>query len=663
MTLPSHNTYTWLPTPPPRKFRLLPGETAVFRAASEQSAAQWAQGERHIEVSPMPGPYDADITPYVTGLLELYSHEHLRELYLAGGSQSAKTDILHTTWGYDAVTDPGPSLIVMQDRNAGVETLQDRLVPMIDGTPSLRRLTTGNPDDISNRRIRLRTGMVTYLAWAQSEGRLASKPCRYGKFDEVDLWPDSAYNKAVARFRAFEDSYKLVAACTSSTESGRIWALRTQAQTLIDFWPICPHCGEAHIMDAAYIHWQEGVVDPAHLADKGSAWYLCPHCNQCWDEEDRTEAVRLAAAQHSPPHVWYGWRPRPNGVAINKASRVWAHIPPLISRFVPFHKIAAAYLLTLVEPSEANLRYYYNDCLGLPVPEDAEGELTGEKELYGRRYIYAPEGADWKIPLAACVITADADVQLNRIEVEAVAWGEGHQCWSIEYRVFFGDTSQVDVWDQLHDWAQESIYRHESGADLPIIRLGVDLGYRADMVALFVRRSRRYLAHKGSNIRGLPLVPRKPSKSRKYKVPFYELGVDTGKDLLMSWLTVVHPGPRCCHWHMDYDFEYFRMLCAERPRKEKNRKTGKIETVWALRDGFQRNEALDVRVGNMAVRQILNPNYAKLAGKLRAQVGENASDKSATNPTLTAETPPPGSKRRRRKTGGGTISRMKKELT
>ena len=58
------------------------------------------------------------------------------------------------------------------------------------------------------------------------------------------------------------------------------------------------------------------------------------------------------------------------------------------------------------------------------------------------------------------------------------------------------------------------------------------------------------------------------------------------------------------------------MLTAEHAVKEKNRKTGKMETVWKLRPGFIRNEALDVRVGNMAVRDILNPNYATLAAAL-----------------------------------------------
>jgi|GEM_PF-1289360 len=659
MTSPALD-YSWLPPVPPRAFKLLAGEVLVMRAQVEETADQWAQGERHVEISPFPGPWDNEITPHLVGLFWLYSQEWLREMFLAGGSQSAKTDFMHTTWGYDATHAPGPALIAMQDRDTGTETISDRLIPMIHGTPSLRKLKTKNPDDIGMKRIRLRNGMRTYLAWANSEGRLASKPIRYGKFDEVDLWPESAIRKARARLRAFQDSYKLIEACTASVEKGRIWAAQKLAQVLIDFWPVCPHCGESHVMDFANIQWGPEIVDPADLADKGSAWYICPHCTKPWDEEDRNEAVRLGAEVHAPPNVWHGWRPRPGKVAHLRPSRVWAHIPPMLSRFVPFSQIAQAYLMTLIEPTLANLQYFYNDCLGLPVPEDPEGELTSEKELYERRLDYGPEGADWQVPMEACVITADVDVQKNRLEAEAVAWGPGEQSWGVEYRVFFGDTSKEEVWDQLHDWVQESTYRHETGAELPIARCGIDMGYRPDMVSKFKRRSRKYIIHKGSSTRGLPLVPRKPSKSRKYRIQFYELGVDTGKDLLFSWLATTQPGPRCCHWHKGYDFEYFRMLCAEHPKREKNKRTGKIEIVWALREGFQRNEALDIRVGNMAVRQILNPNYTKLAASLRAQAQEKQETTRPDHPE--GEKPKSKTRRKRRvRKGGGLLGRVNKE--
>jgi phage terminase large subunit GpA-like protein len=208
--------------------------------------------------------------------------------------------------------------------------------------------------------------------------------------------------------------------------------------------------------------------------------------------------------------------------------------------------------------------------------------------------------------MQACFLTADVDVQNNRLECEVVAWGPGHESWGTEYKTFHGDTTKDDVWDQLHDWASVITWQHESGAELPLAKMGVDLGFRADMVAKFVKRSRRYLAHKGSSNSTAPLVPRKPSKSPKYKVAFYEIGVASGKDALFTWLINEPGGARSCHFPMYHGYDF-----------EKNRRTGKMETIWKIRPGFIRNEALDVRVGNMAVREILNPNYEKLSALLQ----------------------------------------------
>lgn len=602
--------FSFIPPCPEQDFNFFPGELAIFNAAPDITPAQWVQGERHVEISPCPGPADLETTPYLIGLLEWYGKEHVREMDIAGGSQSAKSFFMQSCLGYVAVNQPGPSIFVMQDRVTGSEIISDHLLPMIHKTPSLRVLRTTNPDDLSLRRLRLRNGMLVYLAWANSEGRLASKPCRYGFGDEIDLWPDSAFNKYMARFRAFEDSYKVVNACTVSTEDGRIWTRQKRADVCIEYRPICPHCGEANPMSFANVRWGEGIVDPAELGRKGSAWYECPSCLEKWDEEDRNTAV--LAASYMPHRGWHSMCDN----APDRPSRIWAHIPPLLSRFVPFHKIAAAYLATMTEPSISSLVYFYNDCLGIPTPDDAEGEIVQESALYKRRQDYSPDGKSWQIPMAGIFLTGDADVQGNRIELEIVAWGAGHESWGIEYKTFHGDTAKQDIWDQLHNWAQTVTYMHESGAELRPFRIGIDIGYRTQQVEKFCQRSGLYLAHKGSSVKGKPLVPRKPSKTSKHHVYFYELGVDNGKDTLMSWLGVDESGPRCCHWHTGYDYEYFRMLCAERPKREKNKKTGKIEVCWTLRDGVVRNEALDIRVGNMAVMMICNPNYERISATL-----------------------------------------------
>jgi phage terminase large subunit GpA-like protein len=427
--------------------------------------------------------------------------------------------------------------------------------------------------------------------------------------DEVDLYPPSAIKKARARTRAFRHERKIMEACTASTIDGRIWDAQHHVQEVRDYYVPCPHCGHYQTIKFEGIRWAEGIVDPDALSEKGSAWYECEECQGKWDEEDRDEAVLKGE-----------WRGR-GKIRHLRPSSIWCHIPPLLSRFVFFNEIAVSYLLTLTEPTEENFRNHYNDNLGLPVPVNDENEQIQEKELYERRIQYAPEGSAWRIPMAACILTAAVDVQGNRLECEVVAWGPGDESWGIEYRTFHGKPQETAVWDQLHDYLQEKKFRHESGIDLSIIRAGIDLGYCADQVSKFVKRSRKYIAHKGSNIRGLPLVPRKPSKG-KYKVSFYELGTDTGKDTLFTWLNNDSGGPRCCHFPIGhgYDFEYFRMLCAEHGKKDKDKKTGRMVTIWQMRPGYIRNEALDIRVYNMAVRQILNPNYKKLAEYLRQQV-------------------------------------------
>jgi phage terminase large subunit GpA-like protein len=96
------------------------------------------------------------------------------------------------------------------------------------------------------------------------------------------------------------------------------------------------------------------------------------------------------------------------------------------------------------------------------------------------------------------------------------------------------------------------------------------------------------------------------------------LGVAEGKDTLFASLAA-QDGRLSLHFPMHFDFEYFRMLCAEHPVREKDRRTGKMVSVWKLRDGYTRNEALDIRVGNMAIREILNPNYEVLTEYLRAE--------------------------------------------
>lgn len=611
MTNLAHD-FDWLPDPEPRTFRLFPGEIAVMRAAEDQTCSQWADGERVVHMSPLPGPWRKGTVPLADRIMVIISGEHIHHVFIAGGSQTAKTDITHNFLGFKAVTAPGPAMLVMQDRNTMTEVMQDRVIPMFRDTPSLVKLNTGNDDDLATRRIRIKNGMVVYTAWGQSEGRVASKPIRYLIMSEVDLYPEKTVIKAHARTGAFAGMEVVIEECTTSIEEARIWSAQKLAHAC--YWPLirCPHCGEMQRMDPANIEWLDGVTDPAGLHKDQDAWYRC--VNNCiLDDYDRDQAVTDG-----------DWEIEYNGKATATPEKVWIHNNPLCSPFVKFRKVATAYLTQLADPSDENLMFYYNDCCGLPVPEDREGETVDEKTLYERRENYAPKDADWVVPMAACFLDATVDVQGNRLEVNIIAWGPGKEGWNIEYRALPGSPGEDEVWEDLEKYLDRE-YLHESGIKLKIAAMGIDTGgHHADEVHKFClkHRNRRVFALKGSSTPGKPIAPNKPrifkrekGKKTKPRAPLYEIGTEAAKDTIFSWLNVFEEGPRYQHFPMTYDFEYFRGLCSEAPQRKRDSR-GRYVKVWVVKKGYKRNEPIDLFVYNLAVLEIVNPDLEKLHNEL-----------------------------------------------
>ncbi|NEU34975.1 phage terminase large subunit family protein, partial [bacterium LRH843] len=79
------------------------------------------------------------------------------------------------------------------------------------------------------------------------------------------------------------------------------------------------------------------------------------------------------------------------------------------------------------------------------------------------------------IPNAGVYLTCGIDMQMDRLELEIVAWGVGEESWSIDYRVLWGDPLGDEVWEELDDILEDT-YMHESGAQLSISAACLDTG-------------------------------------------------------------------------------------------------------------------------------------------------------------------------------------------
>lgn len=621
-------------------------------------AADWAERHRIIQVSSVPGPYRHENAPYFWFPLHLYSLAWTREIRVAAGSQLGKTEFMYNTHAYDVDYDPGPGLFVMPSRDTAKDVSIDRIQPMYDDCAPLRAVKSRNPDDTSTTRIKTRTGVTTYFGWAGSDAILSNKPIKFVKIDEADLVGRRSINLARARFRTFSHEYKLVVVSKPSVEEGPIWEDLNSSHVIYDYHVRCPHCRHEQTMTFGQYRWTDGVTDPRRIEMTRDAWYECEACGGMWDEALRDVAVREA--------MYDGWKPRrfcavchdvqmvrgfPAPASDSPAPAltcprcggteaapipehpeiVGFHLPAFYSRFVRHSDIVADYLRYQQDPhakegdAPSNAEKFWCDDCALPMPTSAEGETLDEQHLYDRREEYAPKGAVWEIPMAACLVTAAVDVQGNRLEILVEAWGQKRENWGILKEVITGSPAREETWRELEEKFLHRTFLHESGIALRIAGLGVDTGgHHSDMAYKFCKkhRRRRVYAFKGWHIPGKPLKG-KPSTNNAYKVPLYMIGTETAKDSIYEWLTAEESGPYYQHFPRTYDFEFFRQLVAEEPAYKRDT-GGRPVKYYRVRKGYKRNEGLDLKVYNLATYAILNPNMEKLARDLREQAAELA---------------------------------------
>lgn len=638
-------TYAWMPEPPLRNFSFFPGELEVYaqKEPLPNGAADWAERHYVVSRSSRPGPWRHRNAPYFYGLMKMYSLPWVREMDLPKGSQTGGSEFIYATHGYDVDYEPGDTIFVMPSRETAKDVSLDRVDEIYKSCDALRKLKSRNPDDQGITRKKLKNGVVSYFAWAGSDAALASKPLKYGKIDETDLIGLRSINLVRARFRTYLYEYKLLLVSKTSVETGPIWEAFNSAHVKYDYKVPCPHCGHTQVMTFAQFGWTEGVTDPRKIEITKDAWYECESCSGRWDEYQRDQAVLAAMEDGWTPRRYCavcedvemvnGLCPRCEGSEVAALpefpEKIGAHLPAFYSPYVPFYTIVADYLRYLQDPhgktdddTPPNAEKFWCDDCALPMPVSHEGEVHDETALYKRRESYGPKGASWQVPMAAVLLTCGVDVQGNRLELEVIAWGANKQTWGIEHRVISGSPSKTSTWDELEK-VLEKTYLHESGVPLRVAGMGIDSGgHHTEEVYKFCRKwkRRRVFAFKGANVPGKP-IRNKPTEIKRHRIFLYTVGTEAAKDNVSAWLQNEQPGPYYQHFPEEYGFEYFRQLCAEEPKSKRDSR-GRMVRVWQVRKGYSRNEALDLRVLNLAVYENLNPNIEKLAQDL----GSNASD-------------------------------------
>ena len=296
-------------------------------------------------------------------------------------------------------------------------------------------------------------------------------------------------------------------------------------------------------------------------------------------------------------------------------------------------------------------RSFKNGVLGLTWVET--GEAPDWQRLYERR-------EPWQIgtvPSGGLFLTAGADVQKDRIEVDVWAWGRGLESWLVDHIVIDGGPEKSESWNALHRLLSQT-WPHAYGAHLGLAKLAIDTGYEiAGRVRLGPpRRSRAGRADQGCRgfNRAAPVIGpthvdvTEGGKKLRRGARLWTIAVATFKSETYRYLRLSAPideeiaaGAKCpagyVHLPNGTEAEWLKQLVGEQLVTVKT-KRGFSRLEWQkLRD---RNEALDCRVYARAAAWIAGADRWTEAmwRNLEQQVGvaaEQGEDKSVPPTGLT----------------------------
>ncbi|GHE88357.1 terminase [Aliiroseovarius zhejiangensis] len=608
-----------------------------LRPPPELKPSEWA--ERHVRIptgNAIPGRIRFDNAPYQREPLDMMANPACQRITLMWGAQVGKTQLALCGQGYFIDHDPA-SQIMMQPSQGDLQTwLETKFNPLVDANPNLqdRLAKPRGRDGVNNQRMKSYPGGFMMFSWSGSPKTMRGRSAPKIFCDETDGYDRTQEGHPVSllwqRAATFGDN-KLLVEISTPTIKGASWIESAfEAGDQRRFHVCCPHCDHLQALRWANVKWNKDD-EGNHLPE--TAYYLCDSGNGCWwSEEERKRAIRDAETKGGG---WIGKKPFRGHASY--------HLSELYSLFRNLSEIVQSFL----DKKAANdIQTFTNVSLAETWVEEAE---EVEAELLQRRAeTYAAE-----VPMGAGVLTAGVDMQKDRLEVEVVGWGLGEESWNIDYRVFWGNPLEQEVWDELFEY-RDHLFSHESGAQMRISAMCVDTGGDGGLTQsayekLAGKQSRRIFAIKGVGGWGRPVVsaPRTVKTGRRGRpVKLFSVGTDETKVIVARRL-ILEAGPGTCHFPDNRDPEYFLQMTAER-----------LVTRWLKgwpvrewRPSRERNEALDCRVYAYAALKIEKPNIAARLKKLteEAEEAEDQGDTADGKPPEEATAPTRKTKTRRRK--------------
>ena len=559
------------------------------------TVSQWADEYRRLspEASAEPGRWNTDRAPYQRAIMDAVNDARCEDIIIMSSAQVGKTELILNIIGYYIDYDPSPILTLQPTLEMAQTFSKDRLAPMLRDTPALKGKVKDARSRDSGNTILHKTfpgGHITMVG-ANSAAGLASRPIKVVLMDEVDRYPASAGTEgdpiklAEKRTTTFWNRKKIKV--STPTIKGRSPIEKEFLTSSMEEWNVpCPCCGKYQPYEWGRIHFSDVTME-------------CKFCLEHISERDwKSNPGKWVAAKENN---------KKRGFHLNELASPWKHWEEIIEDFKEADRDRK-------QGDIEKLKTFVNTALGEPWEE--RGEAADDNVLLSRRERY---NAD--LPDGVLLVTAGVDVQDDRLEIEITGWGKGYESWGILYKKMNGSPEFDSTWDKLEQFLDTELY-FENGNSLLIAATCVDTGGHFTTEAYkflkrMGRKQKKIFGIKGMGGEGIPLI-NKVSTNNVEKVRIFILGVDSGKEILMTRLKTVDEGPGYCHFPINadrgYDETYIKGLTSE--QRVVSVKDNRATLKWVKKSGT-RNEPLDLRNYSTAAAEILRPDWDVLEKKIR----------------------------------------------
>lgn len=277
-----------------------------YQPENEKPFAQWAYESIKLRDSPYGEHFILDETPWLKGPLEALVTPSTWEVVMMCCAQGGKSVTMHTALVWALEKRPGGTMFVAQTGEAAKEQAKGKILPMIEGNPTLSALLPQGKRRHDRSWKQTLFPNATLLIGPANDTFLRSHTIQWLFGDECSAWEPGAMAKARARTNRVWNRKHFFA--STPLNVGSEFEGAYNAGTRERFHLATPCCGELVYLtsdnlgklfqwDAALLSEKPGV-ETDWLALKKSVRLVCPKCGSKHEESETIYRQMIAGARY-----------------------------------------------------------------------------------------------------------------------------------------------------------------------------------------------------------------------------------------------------------------------------------------------------------------------------------------------------------------------------